>query len=423
MKKNVCTAGFLLLHILTSAKELQTIDRVYESNVKSVFLYPYNDDLKDVLQPAVQIVNAPYPMALSFDILTKQPENLSVRIYNCNYDWTLNNLNAIMYLDDYNDFQITDYTLSFYGKVPYVHYHFILPKIKISGNFIVIVFRNNNEEDLLLSRRLIVYEPGVDIYHDMKFPVSVNRRNDGQQADFTLSYNRYNVINPAERLKVVIRQNHNWNATISGLYPSFVRETARNLEYIYFNNENVFDGLNEFRFFDLRSLQAKGMNVLDIKIHNEGNEVLLAYDLSRGREPFVTSFDINGKYVPQKYESLNYTTEPDYCNVTFTLDTKGPVNGRVFVYGALSDWQLDQTFEMKYNAETKMYTCTVLLKQGYYNYAYAFLPQGTNRVDYTYFEGSHSITENVYEFIVYYRAPGDFFDRIIGYAVKDYMKR
>ncbi len=91
--------------------------------------------------------------------------------------------------------------------------------------------------------------------------------------------------------------------------------------------------------------------------------------------------------------------------------------------GALSDWSLQSNLELKWDADYNVFTCTTLLKQGYYNYSYAFLPKETNTVDYTFFEGSFSQTQNVYDLIAYYRGPGGMFDRIVGYKSANYLGR
>ena len=68
---------------------------------------------------------------------------------------------------------------------------------------------------------------------------------------------------------------------------------------------------------------------------------------------------------------------------------------------------------MQYDENKHAYTASIYLKQGYYNYAYAFLPNGSNRGDLSLTEGSHWETENQYEIMVYLRQPGDFYDQLV----------
>jgi hypothetical protein len=405
-------------------KELQTIDRTYEENIKTVLLYPTTNVLTDAINPAVISMNENRQFLLSFDEIGNETKNYYVRILNCNSDWTLSNLNAIMFLTDYDEFQILDRQASYNTRIPYIHYKFPVPKTKISGNFLIMIYRNGDDQDIIITKRFMVYENAnvVTVNPLMKFPVSNSERNTGEQADFTITYNPNVIQNPMDRLSVVIRQNYNWTNAISGLKPVFMRDDISTYEYTFFNNENVFKGGNEFRFFDLRSLKSNGMNVSKIVSTLTDNKVLLTYDKSRNGTSYSTSIDLNGYYSPEQYETKGFEIEPDYARVTFTLDIKPEdVPGRMFVMGALTDWELNSDFELKWDDEYKVYSCTALLKQGYYNYCYVALPKGANTASNTLLEGSFSQTQNMYDFIVYYRGPGGMYDRIVGYKSVNYL--
>lgn len=51
----------------------------------------------------------------------------------------------------------------------------------------------------------------------------------------------------------------------------------------------------------------------------------------------------------------------------------------------------------------KGYELNLLLKQGYYDYAYAFLKDGTNVADFGLIEGNHFETGNDYYIMVYWK--------------------
>ena len=59
------------------------------------------------------------------------------------------------------------------------------------------------------------------------------------------------------------------------------------------------------------------------------------------------------------------------------------------------------------------YVCSMVLKQGYYNYHYMFLPHGTNIGDVSQIEGNYWETENDYTIFIYYREDGDISDKLI----------
>src|SRR5277367_867288 len=68
-------------------KQLSYTDKIYESNIKTVQLYPNMGGAQDFLQPsstAVQKQN----LLLEFDDIQDQRNNYYVKLIHCNYDWT-----------------------------------------------------------------------------------------------------------------------------------------------------------------------------------------------------------------------------------------------------------------------------------------------------------------------------------------------
>ncbi|MCU0428325.1 MAG: DUF5103 domain-containing protein [Cytophagaceae bacterium] len=396
-------------------------DRAYDPSVKTILLNPGMGQ-KDAILPAILPLTQPVPLTLSFDILSNNTENLTLRIVHCNMDWTLSDVNASLYMLDMNDIQIQDIQSSFNTRVRYQHYSINLPRVQLSGNYAAMVYKNYNEEEILLTRRFLIYEEAIRISPTMK-PSMVNR-NTSQQTDFTIVWGGAQLVNPMLRLKPVVRQNYQWYQLKENLEPTMPRESDGIYEYFYFNGENSFAGLNEFRFFDLRSLRVVGMNIDRIEFTNDRNDAFLLLDKPRRGINYSTFQDLDGMFVPEHYESRGYTIEPDYCNVTFFLEAPpAEYPGRIFIYGALSDWKLQTDFEMIYDPELKLYRCTALLKQGFYNYCYTYLPQGSQIHDIAAMEGSHFSTQNHYDFLVYYRPPGKNFDLLIGYEALNYLGR
>ena len=72
---------------------------------------------------------------------------------------------------------------------------------------------------------------------------------------------------------------------------------------------------------------------------------------------------------------------------------------------------------MKYDYENTGYYGSVYLKQGYYNYVYAFLPNGSTTGDVSLTEGSHWETENDYVIYVYHKDMTSRYDKLIGFEI------
>ena len=410
-------------------KKLKTENYIYEPSVRTVQLYQkINDDLNGnkavELPPAISTIEQSLPIVLEFDELTDQTHApFHVKIFHCNADWSLSILSDIEFLHDFNDFTINKYEYSSGPKVPYIHYTFELPKVKLSGNYIVMVHREGNVKDILLTSRFFIYENIVQVNAQVKSSQGIRERYTRQQIDFSVNYNGYNLINPRDAVKTTLRQNFNWQGAITKLVPYAVREENTTLEFTFFNLENNFPGGNEFRFFDTRSLKFMGINVFKLNTKGDTNEVLLGKDKTRAVEPYSQVKDMNGNYVIDNYENGNGATTADYSKVRFTLVSPQPAPGNVYIFGALSNWQTNEQNKMNYNAETQSYSAELLLKQGYYNFQYALEKPTLKATDPSYFEGDHFETENMYDIIVYYRPPGARNDLIIGYKQMNFNSR
>ena len=408
--------------VVFADKPLRTDDFVYEDRIRTVMLYPAASDLDNpaaaALQPPVLPIEQGTPLVLEFDELGEGNRPFRAKLYHCNADWTVSLLTDINFLTDYNDFLLTGYQLSANTKTPYTHYRMEVPKVKLPGNYVLMVYREGNVKDLVLTRRMLIYDNTVDVRAKITYSTGIGERNTHQQVEFAVQYKDYQIANPLEEVKVVLRQNYRPDNVITGLKPMNVRPGEKLLEYNNFNLENNFLAGNEFRFFDTRSIRFLGMNVAKVNAGPGPNrsEVLLANDRSRNREAYTRSDDFNGGFVIDHHETRQGSTEADYVATAFTL--KAPeTDGEVYVNGKFNDWRLDERNRMTYSTELGQYTASILLKQGIYNYNYAVVRAGSERRDETYFEGSLFDTENTYEIIVYYRPLGSRADLVVGYQV------
>jgi hypothetical protein len=401
-------------------EKLRTTDYIYEDNIKTVLLYPQANDLPNpaaaTLQPAVLPIEQGAPLILEFDELGEQTYNYHAKLYHCNADWTISLLSDIQFLSEYNDFNITNYQLSVNTKVPYTHYRMEVPKVKLPGNYVVMVHREGNVKDMVLTRRFMVYDNTVDLMANVTLATGVQERQTNHQIEFAINYRNYQIINPRDEVKVVLRQNYRWDNAITGLKPQNVVLNASRLEYNQFNLENNFQAGNEFRFFDMRSIRFLGMNMAKINRVSDQNQVLLGIDKSRSREAYAQVDDFNGAFIIDNYETHQGATEADYVQTFFTL--KSPeLKGNVYVNGKFNDWLLNEKNRMVYSPEGQEYKARVLLKQGIYNYNYAISQPGSNKGDEGALEGNFYNTENTYEVIAYYRPVGSRADLIVGYKV------
>jgi Domain of unknown function (DUF5103) len=402
-------------------------DFIYNSSVKTAMLYytKGTNFKQDALNfPVIKLGDFNGYLRLEFDELSASNRNYYIKIIPCNSDWTTANLQEMEYLPSFNEFIAESFEVSINTRKPYYHYTFHLPAVKLSGNYIVKAYRDRNVDDFVLTKRFVVYEDVTSFSPDVKFPLDISRRFNGQQIDFTLGYYPIadQVFNPAEMLKVVFRQNGRWDKAVYGLKPQFIRDEINTLDFHFFNTENVIDGGNEWRNLDLRSMRFLGQGMATTNFDNQKAEIGLLVDQSRNQRTYNQWVDANGQYFIENFETKGGPVESDYVYTTFKLFSPTAINGDVYVYGKMTDWQLDPDFKMHYDSASTSYQVRVLLKQGFYNYQYV-LKQNNKPTDFVFFEGSYNQTENVYDFFAYFRPIGSRYDKCVGYAKVGYFGR
>ncbi len=392
-----------------NGKSLQLSDQSYEPQINTVRLSTGIDPQGQLLAAVTQL--GVWNLLLQFDDLRDQRDNYYARIIHCNQDWTKSSLSDLDFMPEYNEFPIHTFEFSLDTHQPYVQYRFRLPGVKLPGNYVVLVYRNSDKSDIILTRRFIVYDQKITFMREGSLMGPGAMASAIQQLNFTINYKNLELINPLENVHVTVRQNQRWDNLMENIKPSFIRENIHELEYRFFDANNIFKGWNQFRFFDLRSLNYPGRNVANVDKSQKPFQAFIQPDKSRNGEPYAIYDDMNGNYNTDNYDVRN-TVAGNYVNVHFTLRSPEPINGEVYLSGAFTNWNLSNEHKMTYDAIKKEYRGTAFIKQGWYDYQYVV--KSTALPSY-YIEGTHFETENNYEIFVYYRAFQPQADLLIGY--------
>ena len=394
-------------------KTFRTEDYTYSPNIMTVQLYSPIGQNGILAPPIIPIFQQ--NLRLEFDDFNNNPPRYIAKIIPCQADWTVaDQLNDIEFLEGFNEFYITERETSFNTKTNYTHFFFNLPSVKLSGNYVIKVYEDGYQDNIIISRRFMVHENGVGIGTNQTFSVGGSGFFQNQQIDFHVNYGNYQIAVPNQQVNVVLRQNYRWDNALKNLKPTFVREFDKVMDFKFFQLENSFEGTNEYRAFDVRNPQARGWGVDSMRMLAKRNEYYLLRDASRNGSSYSNLYeDMNGRYFVQNFMGREPATEADYVHVSFKLKSL-QMSGDVYVTGGFSDFRLDETYRMIYNPNYEQYECQLLLKQGIYNYMYTYLAPNGQRDD-TYFEGNFQQTLNEYEVLVYYREFGGRTDRLIGY--------
>jgi hypothetical protein len=389
-------------------------------------------------------------VTFSFDDLDADEKDYFYKVIHCDKDWNPTNLLSIQYLNGFDQEQIETFRFSASTYIPYTHYYFALPNrytdFKISGNYLMVIYEGT-EDNLVLSRRFMVYEnmTGVGVNNIPASDVANIRYK--QQMQLRLSTSKLEILDPFNDIFVHVLQNNRWDNAKNNLQPRFVRDGL--MIFDDFGSLSFWGG-NEFRYFDLRNLPSRGPNVQYIDRSNREYEVLLKLATPRDQKHYIYYYDFNGKFLiesrfnggdlagsiidqlsntlPDELDPALYdyklrgtrltqeaTILTDYAYVTFNLKASKYYGKEVYIYGALSDWQIRPEFKMQYDDIKEIYMKEALIKQGFYDYAFATVDEKGN-VTLNDIEGSWDDTENDYSFLVYFRDFGALYDRLVGYS-------
>ncbi len=397
-------------------------NRIYSEKIRTIQLYK---DGWNLSYPLVKL-NSNEKLVLHFDLLAEQAETFYYKFIHCDKDWKRSDIFTNDYLDGFPENPIENYETSFNTTVNYFHYNLSFPNdmvsFKLSGNYILFVYQAESPEEPVVTQRFIVSEDAVRIELTAHRPHMTKDNNTHQQIDFTVNYSGMSIIDPFRNVFASILQNGRWDNAKTNLKPDFYGNNE--LKYNSLSDNNIFQGGNEFRYFDIKSIRYQSEYVKKIEYNTPYYNVFLTPSESREFKPYFYWQDFNGKYYIAVQEGKKHDTDADYVYVYFTLLSKEQApGGRVFVSGNLNNWELNSKNLMTYNRERGEYECTMLLKQGWYNYEYVFLPDGLSEGFSDLYEGNHYETENDYTVMLYYRNPRDRYDRVIGTLTANTLNR
>ncbi len=356
-------------------------------------------------------------LQVGFDDVADRDLNLRYRLVLCNPDATFSPapLNEIEYIDGQNTLYIEASELSMATRVNYAHYAFEIPapyqKLKKSGLYKAEIYEADRPDETLLTVPFLVCEPLAAITASV-FPsknVAERLRKQQLSAEIRLTLSDLRLISPEQSLKVYAVQNLNWR-------------TARRLPLQYASGNTyyyqdapplVFDGLNEYRNFDIRSLNYAGRGVERLELDADDVwHVFLYNQKSKAGESYVQNDDLNGRFVIKQNHSDASDIEADYAHVHFFFDYPFQPDQQLYVTGDFNNWRTDDESRLYYDGDLGLYTTALLLKQGFYDYM--VLLENAKGRQYVPTENNFQETENDYYILVFYREPGGRHDRLIG---------
>ena len=390
-------------------------NQVYRPTIQSVNLHLANLFLS---YPVVDL-HAGTPLVLSFDDLDADVKDYMYTIVHCDKNWQPTEWSQLEYIDGYTEDRINDYRFSFNTVKPYTHYELVLPNEFMrwtrSGTYLLQVFDDDNDGELVLTRRFVVVDRKVKIEAQVMRPASVEKMRTHQEIDFVVNHDNFDIRSPQVEISACVLQNGRWDNAVTDIPPLFIRPNSLIFDY---QDKIVFAGGKEFRWIDLRSLRFYGQRVENVVRYDDGFEAVIEKDYDRSEKAYFFREDANGQFVIDNQDVRGPSElTADYVNVLFRLHQENPFfDQEVYLVNKLTDWQLTPANRMVHNESENAYVVKIPMKQGFHDYAYATRSQGSKSpvADLSEIEGNSHETKNDYIILLYYRAFGDRYDQVIG---------
>ena len=410
----ISAAIIVALHICTYAEPLHS--QVFDNSFRSIKISPLSNSYFPPIWVMGQDDN---PLVVSFDDLSEDRKYLRYSLVHCNSNWMPSQLQESEYTNSFNYADIDNYEYSSNTFVHYVHYSFTLPnenmQILRSGNYIVKVYEQDNPDEILFQTRFSVCENTTMVRPTVTSRTDVDYNEQHQQLEVEVIDNNKIVNDPFNDLRVVITQNSRLDNEVTVNKPLLVSNNHYTFSH---NRQLIFPAGNEYRRIETVAVNAPSMGVVSMQYHDPYYHAILRTDNVRADEPYYYDKTQNGRFTIRNWESDHSNIEADYIVTHFTLDTGGPLTGgNIYIDGEFAEHLSPNSRKMTYDASSGCYTASLMLKQGAYNYQYLWVPDGTIVGQTSAIEGNKYQTVNEYLVKVYYRRPGDRYDRFIGFGI------
>lgn len=419
---------FILFSILCASTGSATVyaqtyyTQSFKNNIKSVQI---NNYFKTPNYPVISLAEEEY-ITLKFDDLSNKEETYTYKIIHCDATWKNSNLSESEYLDGFFTGYLSPTSTSTNTYFPYDHYELNFPnedcRPLISGNYAILIYEDNNELPIL-SACFSVVEPMVGLIAQSTPLTVLSYKDTYQQVDIEIDYADYNISQPANEIKVLVRQNQRIDNQAYLTDANYYEHKKVRFQ----NNRNlIFESGNDYRSFDISSEYILSEQVESIEYFKPYFHATLYPDVYRKPKESYYHPDVNGRYIVNLQNSWDSDSEADYFFTHFSLPAEEPFfNCKVYIIGELTGNRLSNEGLMTHNPQTKAYEKDMLLKQGGYNYLYAVVPNG-NKSTSLYqngdiqvmnkIEGNAWETENEYAIYVYHRPFGSRYDKLIAFG-------
>jgi len=378
--------------------------------IKSLEIYSSDDRL------ALPVITHKNKLVIEFDVKSEFEPSLNIVFRFCDKGWTptrniflLNQNRNSFFLFNFNRLPVTveeaDY--HFKGSFPDKDGFIELP---FSGKWRFYITDLHDTSLVYAEGRFFVVGNHVSLHSTIKrdqlenktyWPVELVKVFN-IKTDFILPEDFYPTY--VDRLEIIQNRNIFYPIVIERNSNSLVRQFKWDADRKFTYIARDIQAGNEYRLVDIRDFNFFAKK--NVKAQRDGLE-FSRFFLNAGS-------DLNGNkiYIDSKDP---YAT---YLNVTFSIRPPDENNSDIYLVGAFNNWQL--LSEYKLNNENGIFSITIPLKRGIYDYQYVIADENNGEIidaDWLILEGNTWNNEKVYDIFLYYNEPNfGGYERIIGYT-------
>lgn len=354
-------------------------------------------------------------MNISFDDITHTYHRYVYKIEHCEADWTVSEqLFSSDYIDGFqNGNTIDDIDGSINTNTLYTHYSLQIPNekcsLKISGNYRLTVYDENDNDRPMLTACFMVVEPIMGVALDVTTNTDIDINKEHQQISMQVNYGGMAVTDPSSQIKTIVMQNRRWDNARINPKPQYIMPDGLKWEH---NRDLIFQAGNEYHKYEILDVDHPSMGIDHISWDGTNYQVFPYTCVPRPN--YLYDEDANGAFYIRNSDNIENDISSEYVYVNYELAAPQRFAGDIYINGAWTNDQFTPEYMMEYDEIRKCYTARILQKQGYYSYQFVLVDaNGVSRVVPS--EGSFYQTENKYQALVYYRGRGERTDRLVGY--------
>ena len=367
---------------------------------------------QDFLSPAVMRLHTDDILQIAFDELSHDYHRYAYTIERCEADWTPSEeMFESDWLEGFNAIVIDNHEQSVNTIIPYTHYQLQIPnsqcRLKMSGNYRLHIIDDESQQELACVE-FMVTDQTMSLFMEASTNTDIDHNISHQQLSISLNYNNHIVTNPQEQIRMVVRQNDREDNSRLHVSPSFIQANGLRWQH---HQQLIFDAGNEYHKYEVLDPSHPTMGI--DYINWDGEQYQVYPFINEPRPHYIYDEDADGAFYIRNSDNRENDTASEYLWVNYRLKAPELPFGRIIIQGMWTT-EAPETYLMSYDETERLYTASILQKQGYYSYQYLWQDQD-GHLQTLPSEGNFYQTENRYQAYIYYKGTGERTWRLVSY--------